>query len=245
MKTRYFEIKRKYEISCKIYEPDGVPVSSVILGVHGFAGDKESSALELLARETEFCGTALVCFDFPAHGASKTKEDSLTVNNCKKDLLAVSAWIIKQYPGAVKSVFATSFGGFITLLCMDNLPGWHFVLRAPAVTMLEILLKNVLGVTSEEFENAGTVRCGYERKLDLPYSFYTDLQKHADAAQASDSPMLIIHGSADNTVPYEHVKDFCRCHPNAILRTIEGADHRFKKPGELEEVVKLTREYVR
>ena len=111
--------------------------------------------------------------------------------------------------------------------------------------MSEILLKNVLGVTSEEFENAGTVRCGYERKLDLPYSFYTDLQKHADAAQASDSPMLIIHGSADNTVPYEHVKDFCRCHPNAILRTIEGADHRFKKPGELEEVVKLTREYVR
>lgn len=38
----------RYPIDCKSYLPDGQS-DGIIIGVHGFAGDKESSALKALA----------------------------------------------------------------------------------------------------------------------------------------------------------------------------------------------------
>ncbi|MBQ7415996.1 MAG: hypothetical protein IJW14_03040 [Oscillospiraceae bacterium] len=54
-------------------------------------------------------GVALLCFYFPAHGASPVAEDKLTVENCKEDLLAVAQYVRERYPDAEKSIFATSF----------------------------------------------------------------------------------------------------------------------------------------
>lgn len=88
----------------------------IVLGVHGFAGDKECSMLFELAKGIDAFGGALVCIDFPAHGESSVDESKLTVENCINDLLWIAKWVNNNYPSAEKYIFATSFGGYISLL---------------------------------------------------------------------------------------------------------------------------------
>lgn len=188
-------------------------------------------------------GVSLICFDFPAHGTSAAHEDKLTVKNCMDDLFFVAEQCRREHPYGKKYLFATSFGGYITLLCSKKLADFSIVLRAPAVTMPEHILTDLLNTTPEEFEKAGTITCGFERRICLPYSFYDELQKHKVAYCICDDPMLIIHGDKDDVVPYRDIIDFCSNHKNAILQTVFGADHRFKNPGELEQVVGSARAY--
>lgn len=242
MKILDFSIERQYEIKCRLFTPDDGKVTRIILGVHGFAGDKDSSMLNKLALAGTERGAALICFDFPAHGASPVNEDCLTVENCKDDLQTVAAYISAQYPDAEKSIFATSFGGYITLLSAGHLADFSLVLRAPAVTMPKILLENVLKISAEDFRTAGVVTCGFERPIRLPYAFYEELlaQKIPDISR----PMLIIHGDRDEIVPLEDVEAFVAAQNCAALHIIPGADHRFKHKGELDAVVAITNAFL-
>ena len=227
----------RYRLSVKTFVPKG-PVSGVILGVHGFAGDKESSALAALAGAAAGQGTALLCFDFPAHGESEADENLLTVENCRQDLLFAADLCRKQFPGAARYLFATSFGGYVSLLCAEALRDFLPVLRAPAVTMPEHILTDLLGLTPEAFRQAGSSVIGFDRKIRLPYRFWQDLQAHPVMSLPCDVPTLIIHGDRDDVVPPEDVRRYCETHPNASLCVIGGADHRFKGPGELAQVIR-------
>ena len=241
MRVQLFTIKRAYEISCKLYAPaDGI-IENIILGVHGFTGDKDSSMLEKLAEHACLKNTALLCFDFPAHGKSPVNEDMLTVENCKKDFCALAEYVRNNYSHAKKYVFATSFGGFITILCAEMLQDFKLVLRAPAVSMPKALLENVLHLSAEEFREIKSVTCGYDRPIRLPYSFYEELIQETDPYSIVLSvPTLIIHGECDNIIPLSHILSFVETQKTATLETLPNTDHRFKKPGQVETVINLT-----
>ena len=56
--------------------------------------------------------------------------------------------------------------------------------------------------------------------------------------------MLVIHDDEDAPVPYSDVLKFCNKNSDHVtLKVVSGADHRFKKPGEIEQVISLTREF--
>lgn len=246
MKIQTFSISRAYEIKCKMFAPDATNIEHIIIGVHGFAGDKESSMLEKLAEACAPYGTALLCFDFPAHGSSPVNEEMLTIENCKQDLCAVLQYAEELYPKATKSIFATSFGGYITLLCSHKFPMYPLVLRAPAVTMPKLLLENVLCTTQEQFKQVGTIKCGFERPIHLPYSFVEELQQQEDLNEkALQQPALIIHGDRDDIVPIGDIRKFAALHHTISLQIISGADHRFKKTGEMEKILSFTKEFLK
>lgn len=160
-----------------------------------------------------------------------------------RDLCATADWCRQRFPNENKYLFATSFGGYISLLCSRDLEDFSIVLRAPAVTMGEHILTDLLQITPEEWKERGSVVCGFERRIDLPYRFYEELRLHSLSDRECDPPLLILHGDADDVVPCEDVAAFCASHANAKLQMIRGADHRFNKPGELDQVVGLTLAY--
>lgn len=244
MITKTFDIKREYRIKCKAYAPSEGDVKRVILGVHGFAGDKESSMLLELAKGIEPNGGALICFDFPAHGDSEADEKHLTVENCIGDLLAVSDWISKNYPTANKFVFATSFGGYISLLASEKLKDYRMILRAPAVTMPKVLLESVLKITPEQFKEQRLVECGFERKIRLPYTFYENLVRYNPFDMEYKNEMLIIHGDKDDIVPIGDVEAFKETHDKVNLLVMKNADHRFKNSGEMDYIVHETLKFM-
>lgn len=244
MQQHDFTVKRDYPIACKRFSPQDSVTERVILGVHGFGGSKESGALTKLAQAMSEDRTTLICFDLPAHGQSEADESHLTVADAKADLLAMIDYTEHAYPHADKTIFATSFGGFLTLLCAERLVGWRVVLRAPAVTMPRILLSNVLRLTDEQFSQLGEVVCPFERPIRLRYSCYRDLLSYGEAAFLPQRPMLIVHGDADEIVPLEHIKAYVQLHPQARLSVIEGANHRFQAEGTLDRAIALAKQYI-
>lgn len=234
----YFDLNTdRYPISCKLYLPEETTLKGVILGVHGFAGDKESSALAMLGEAVNRQGVALLCFDFPAHGTSTASEQELTIANCMQDILFMADYTRTTFPTVDRRIFATSFGGYTALLCADQLADFSIVLRAPAVTMPEHILTDILETTPDDFKQRRFIECGYERKIKMPYSFYEDLQHHRVMNRDYHQPMLIVHGDRDAVVPRTDIRQFCSDHPTMRLVSIDGADHRFKNEGELEKVI--------
>ena len=254
MKEEYFTLNRSYPISCKRYLPDDLPIHTAVLGVHGFAGDKESSMLRFLAEDLTRKNAALISFDFPGHGNSPLSGDFLTIENCVSDLKFMIRYCMEQFPLAEHCLFATSFGGFIALLSNETLLLNHYraVLRAPAVNMPELFLP-MIGLSKEEYRLRNRVNCGFpgEREILVPFAFYEELQNY-DLSALDYLPMhyLVIHGEKDDLVPYAAVRQFCetinnrdREHPCFDLHALPSADHRFKGPGEMDEIVRTAEEY--
>lgn len=221
-----------HAIPCRQYLPEG-PVRLAVLGVHGFGGDSLSSALAKLAEHLAPADGALLCFDFPCHGRSTVPDGRLSVELCRSDLRAAAEELKSRFPGAEYGIFATSFGGYIALQCLDALEDFRIVLRAPAVTMADSFL--TILPDREAFFREGSALCGFERKMLLTTGFYEDLRAHS--VPAPERPVLIIHGSKDDIVPCGAVRALAETSPSVTLHTVEGADHRFKGKGQLEEAI--------
>lgn len=234
MLTRNLELVNKgHSIPCKIYLPQE-PVRRVVLGVHGFAGDKESSVLRALARALTREGGALVCFDFPAHGHSLADDRLLQVEVCKADLLCVAEFVRRNYPQAELGLFATSFGGYIALLCQDALQDFRQVLRAPALEMARSFA-GCLPCSLEEFRSHGSVWFGYDRKMEVSWAFYQELL--AQPAPAPNRPTLLLQGTEDEVVSFDTAQALAQGCPHVTLLPLEGADHRLHSAGERAMVV--------
>lgn len=234
------------QIPLKIYQPEDGIVSRVVLGVHGLGSSKESTVLAAIGEEMLLYHTVTVGFDFPAHGESPMSDRDLRLENCGGSLMAVVEFAQQAYPAAADyCVFATSFGAYVTLLTLEALEMMlervKIVLRAPAIRAADILLR-IAGVEEEEFFRRGRVTYGFRRKLEIPYSLYEDLKQNP-AMMNYESPMLLLMGDEDDVVPLEDVLQFRRLNDESKLVIFRETDHRYKREGELERIVDLTRDW--
>ena len=247
MKEVKFKLKSTngYNISTKSYLSQESPKETII-AVHGFAGDKESSAITSLAEKMLDDNTMTVALDLPGHGKSEVDGDYLTLDNCFNDILTVENYYKEKYPDANVDYFVTSFGAYLLLLLISkkNCLYHRIVLRCPAIAMDKIFVNAILNDSLDEFEKNGYTIVGYERELKVNYSFYKELIDNQifDIYQANKNKILIIHGDQDDTAPITDSIAFMKKY-NTKMEIIKGADHRFKKEGELDKVVELARKF--
>ncbi len=227
MKVTYEKISAKYDIPIKIYEPEG-EVTGVCAAAHGFGGDMESTAISLYAKRLTEDGCAVVTFCFAGHGVSRADEH-FCVSNCKLDLLRIFEYACKRFANVrYKAVFGTSFGGYITLLSLDELAeDIIIVLRSPAVNMAETFKNKLLDIPFDTYEKNGAVM-GFERKLYVSPDFYRDLKTYDVSQKSFGKNMLVLHGSLDDLVTQEHINAFKAANPMAVIHKYVGADHRLR-----------------
>lgn len=249
MKEVKFKLKstNRYNISAKSYLPQESP-KEIIIAVHGFAGDKESSAISLLAKEMTKEGFGVVCFDFPGHGESEVEADKLTIDNCINDIETVEEYIKEKYGKQMKiDLFATSFGAYIALLKIFkyNTKYNKVVLRAPAIKMDKIFKENLLREKYEDFQNRGVTKLGFDRTMNVPFDFYKELKQNQILKIYKNSQkILIIQGTEDDVAPIKDTKELIDLDKaNFELFEIQGADHRMKKDGELKKAINKAKEY--
>ncbi|MBQ7187323.1 MAG: alpha/beta hydrolase [Ruminococcus sp.] len=242
MKIRYYSLCRRYDIPVKLFEPEG-EVSGTVTAVHGFGGDMESAAVSALAERMTARGCAVVTFCLPGHGISRADEH-FSAENCRLDLMYMFRYTRELYPAAVRrAVFATSFGGYLTLLSLGEIPEkTRLVLRAPAVDMRSTF-ENLLPISISELKQSGTV-AGPDGRRTVSYGFYEELCENDISCRCFDREMLILHGDRDDVVLPEHIHKFCRANPKARLAVIPGADHRFRGEGEIPRAVGLAEGYI-
>lgn len=242
------EIKSKsnYKIPIKEYKPN--KVEKVIIACHGFGGDKESSAIELLAQKLVKENILVIAFDFPAHGESKASGKEFIIENCINDLISIEEYIKKEYPQAEIGIFATSFGAYITLLKINKYKNNYFsiVLRAPAICMNEIFVNSIMREDMNNFKQRGYTILGYEKELVVTYKYYEDLinNKLFDIYNKNEE-LLIIQGTKDDMAPIEDsIKFIQNKNTKGKIEKIIGADHRMKKDGELEKAINIAVDYI-
>lgn len=234
-----------YDISLKQWlSEDGGP-APVLLCLHGFAGDKESSVIAAVAEAMCRKGFRVVTFDWPGHGKSPADSSFLTVENCLRDLERVSSWC-----GAPLSCFATSFGGFLAVLYLGRHPGCfdRLLLRSPALRMARVLKSFLTDEQLAAFRAGTKLDFGFTRPLLLDGSFLADLERpdhdaYAVPAGAKGQPAAVIHGDADDVVPVGDSLSFAERN-HLPVRIVHGADHRYKNPGELEQIVAFAGEFL-
>ena len=236
---------KKYKIDSKIYLPDD-KMKEIIIACHGFAGDKESSAIEALANEMVKNGIGVICFDFPGHGKSEVEAEKLTIENCMQDINDVNDYIIKEYGNIPVSIFATSFGAYITLIniAKNRKEYKNVILRSPALRMEEIYKNTLLREDIEEYKKRGYTILGFEREMKVPYSFMTELENNDifEIFEKNELPKVyIVQGDKDDIAPISDTKEFMEKHKDKVeLYIINGADHRMKGPGELEKAIEFS-----
>ena len=230
-----------------------------LLCLHGFAGDKYSTVIEAVAKDRCRAGFRCVTFDWPGHGDSTADSSMLTIENCLADLDAV----VKHLRPAAAAVpsgstpaplfcFATSFGGYLATLDYRRHPE-HFariLLRSPALRMGKVLRSFLDEDHMRRFQGGEALNFGFERPLFLHYDFLEDLETpDHDAFRALDgigcgpasALIAIIHGDADDVVPVTDSLRFAEDN-HLPIRIVKGADHRYKKPGELEQIIDFAAE---
>ena len=230
-----------------------------LLCLHGFAGDKYSTVIEAVAKDRCRAGFRCVTFDWPGHGDSTADSSMLTIENCLADLDAV----VKHLRPAAAAVpsgstpaplfcFATSFGGYLAMLDYRRHPE-HFdriLLRSPALRMGKVLRSFLDEDHMRRFRDGEALNFGFDRPLFLHYDFLTDLElPDHDAFRPLDgigcgpasALIAIIHGDADDVVPVTDSLRFAEDN-HLPIRIVKGADHRYKKPGELEQIIDFAAE---
>ena len=222
-------------VRCKMYCETADAVRRVVVFCHGFGGHKDNSSAETFAHRivAKWKGSAVIAFDWPCHGMDARK--NLTLQDCDAYLGLVIGYARDTFSTNELYAYGTSFGGYLLLkyLVDHGNPFRRLALRCPAVNMRETLLASIAQNDNlRKLESGKAVMAGFDRKMKITQAFFDDLAEHDIRSReffdfADD--ILILHGTADETVPCEDSRVFADA--NAIeFVAVEGADHRFHDP---------------
>lgn len=90
-------------LDAKIYLPTK-NIKEVVIGVHGFSGDKESSVLLALSKKLTANNIVLITFDLPCHGENDNS-NPLDLNSCIQSFGKVLDYAKTTYPSTSISIF--------------------------------------------------------------------------------------------------------------------------------------------
>ena len=230
---KYYDITSSgYSIRCKMYAEDPRAVSRAVIFGHGFGGHKDNKAAERFAKKltARYPDSAVVTFNWPCHGDDMHKK--LRLSDCDAYLDAVVRDSERRFGTAAVYGYATSFGGYLFLryLALHGNPFRRLALRCPAVDMHEVLTRHI--ITEENAADLMKGRdtlVGFDRKIRLDKAFFDELASaritdHDFTAFMDD--ILILHGTADEIVPFGMVRAFADSNLIELI-PMEGADHRF------------------
>jgi hypothetical protein len=221
----------------RIYKPTDA-LKGVVVGIHGFSGSQNSQVLLMLGDALAAKGYALITFDLPCHGDHQ-KEERLSLEVCF-DAVA-QAVHYAQSMGADTSIFATSFGAYLTLLYLARTKATlaHVILRAPAVYMAEsfdVLLKEKGYAQEQE-----VWQMGHEYPLYVDGKFVLDLKANALENLTFEGEVHVIQGQRDTIVDWRKNAAFFadKFGERAQIHYIPHANHFFDGTGERAQVIDI------
>ena len=240
----YFEINRDgHNIRCKLYCSDVHMIRKAIVFCHGFGGHKDNKAAEKFAERvlSKYKGTAVVCFDWPAHGNDVKKK--LQLSDCDVYLTLLLQYLHEKYDPVVLYAYGTSFGGYLLLkyISEHGNPFLKIALRCPAVNMYRVLTEKIMNPDIlETLDKGKEAIVGFDRKVGINSRFLNELRENdirtLDFIPFADD-LLVLHGTKDEIIPFEQSRSFCD--DNVIeFVPVKNADHRFTDPQTMEQATK-------
>ena len=245
MTEKYFDIhEADLNIRCKLYSAEGRAVSQAVIFGHGFGGHKDNKAAERFAKRMidRHPDAAVVTFNWPCHGDDVRK--TLRLSDCDAYLDAVLRDTKARFGAERIFGYATSFGGYLFLryIGLHGNPFLKLALRCPAVDMYRVLTQSIISEDElASLEKGKSAMIGFDRKIKIDRTYLDEVRKdpafrYDYSAYADD--ILILHGTADEIVPFEMVQRFAD-EQGLLMIPSDGADHRFIDPRKMDEAIKM------
>jgi uncharacterized protein len=209
----------------------GSQKSALIIVCHGFTGSKEGSGQAVaMGNELALLGFSTLLFDFAGCGESEGNWEDLTLTGQIDDLGSVVEWSRLQ---GYKQIILTgrSFGGSTIIGYAARDKDINAVCTWAAVARPDKLFSHFIkGRESGAADELLTIESD-EAPLKLRRAFFNDLNRHdlpGCAATIAPRKLLVIHGSADQSVPCADAELIYQSalEPKEMV-IIDGADHRF------------------
>lgn len=206
-------------------------VNPLVIVCHGFTGSKEGRGQAVaMGEQLALLGYSTLLFDFAGSGESDGENHDRTLSGQVDDLAAVVEWARQEGFGPI-ILCGRSFGGSTAISYAARDQQIDAVCTWSAVARLEQLFLTLIGGDAAGLADEVVTIENDEGQLTLKRRFFQDLSKHnlAECAAAiSPGNLLIVHGSADQSVPPEDAKILYQAagEPKKLV-IIEGADHRF------------------
>lgn len=202
----------------------------VLILTHGLGGSKASSTSTALAKNSSITTIKMSLW---GHGKSKGNIQDLTVSKAVKSVQKV---IDEAKKNGAKNIYyyGSSFGGLVGYFIAQNKDVKKIFLKCPLASMPELI--------SEEqrklWEKQGKISVS---GIKLNYAYFEDSKKHVayDIASKIQTPVYIVHGDKDTTVPLTQSKKMLGLLPKAKLNVVNGANHRFAKEQHYNEMISL------
>lgn len=248
MKIKYFDItNRGITVKCKLYRTDAHTFSNVVISCHGFGGDKDNLATQKLAETLlpVHPDTAVLAFDWPGHGNDTRQKPDL--EDCNQYLDEILLYARNTLGAKAFFNFSTSFGGYVTLryIYQKGNPFEKVLLRCPAVMMYQVLTESIMEQGQLEQLRKKDILVGFERKVRVSGKFLEQLRQNDitvwDYSRLTEN-LLILHGTKDELVSCSQVQEFAEKNGIDFL-SIQDADHRFREPAKIREVIDYTIEH--
>jgi pimeloyl-ACP methyl ester carboxylesterase len=210
---------------------DGPPL---LVYCHGFLSDKSGSYEERCVRATRE-GYDAVRFDFRGCGEADGAFVDQTLSDKRADLRAVLA----HFGPDSAVLFGSSFGGKVAFHTAASAAdgdsgGERGVPPVEAIaTRAPVTYNHTFAEARHEVEREGSLTLETGQTVDS--RFFDDLADHpfTDVVGAVDCPVLVIHGSADDSVDVaDSFAAAAALETDVLLERVQGEGHRFSAAAE-------------
>ena len=237
MTETVIRLKDGAQIVATCHDHPDATTTAIIL--HGFYSSRQSGNVIAALDSFAAMGLSAIAPDLYGRGDSDGAFGDLTL---AKGVDTVSA-IIKQIKqrDSTQTIVLTggSFGGLIALHAAAQLPDIALlILRAPVSNWRAVWRDWVTPDEMAAWDQTG-VHHGHlpdGRAVTFGRAFYDEIMRdniYTDVAPSLTVPTLIVHGTADETVPLAQSEMLHSVIADSTTITIPGADHQFKNPEHL------------
>jgi pimeloyl-ACP methyl ester carboxylesterase len=200
--------------------------------VHGLNSHRRGDKALYFAREIARRGEAYASLDLTGHGDSEGDLLGLCLSRNIRDLKRGLRYAEREAgPFSAVHLIGSSMGGFTAIWFSALNPRGikANILIAPAFEMAGRFLLSLGPQKAQRWRREGTIHIESElAEFDLSYGFVEDEFHYpiTSLIKSLKTPTLILHGSADKSVPCQLSRKFASSVDVAAFFEIEGGDHR-------------------
>lgn len=215
-----------------LHVPDGEGPHAAVLVCHGFTGNRMESGFLFvgLSRALEAAGLASLRFDYCGSGESDGEFREMTASTERADTLAALDFLksLPEIDAGRVGLMGLSFGGFMTACTLGSRDDVKAAaLWSAAGTMSGRRKEKLDKAARKQLAQRGWLN---QAGLQLGEAFFDDLQTHRpyDEIARYAGPVLVIHGTADGSVPLAEAEKYV-----SVLEGRPGgrAEHLFVEGG--------------
>jgi pimeloyl-ACP methyl ester carboxylesterase len=211
---------------------------TALLYLHGLGSRRGGEKARFLEHSFVARGFGFTRFDFRGHGDSSGRFEELTISRHLEDVTAVVAHLRSGAAGPPPRrivLVGASMGALVAAWFSANRQAGQEavvaqVLIAPAFRIIERYLAALGDFGRERWRREGCYRfVGPWFQFDLNWSVIEDAVKypHDRLVEETTTPTLIVHGTKDESAPFDASRDFAKTSPaRPRFVAIEGGDHR-------------------